>query len=141
MWIGWRIGIFVAPVLLAVILKYTIVAAQDGEELALISKRPAKVFDLSLDFLLVAFSILLGMLLYTQNAGAFTIPGSTKQITARDVLICAVVQFVAIVFIFAFVLAAPHLPGWPQQHLDFVTIWLPDLLGLAALIWVVFKLT
>jgi len=139
--IVWRIIIFVAPVLLAVLWKYTIVAAENGDELKLILKRPAKMFDLSIDLALVAFSILLGMLLYTYNGGVFRNPSSGKDITAMTVLGCALVQIGAIFLIFALVLGAPHVPGWPQQHLDLVTIWGPDLIAFAALIVIVFKLT
>ena len=138
--IGLRIIIFVVPVLMAVIWKYTIVAAENGDELKLIVNRPAKMFDLSIDLALVAFSILLGMLLYTYKGGVFRNPTSGKDITAMTVLGCALVQIAAIFLIFALVLAGPHVPGL-QQHLDLVTIWVPDLIALVALIVIVFKLT
>ena len=137
--IAGKMAIFIAPTILGVICKTTIVAASNPEEIEKIVKRPVKLFDLSFDLLLTSTSILIGLLLYVKAANnpTITVPGTTTTLTVYDVVICTLVQIVAIILIFGCTIV---MSKTSPEHLDLATIWLPDLFGLFALTWIVVKL-
>jgi hypothetical protein len=136
-----RMLIFLAPIALAACCKATLASAAGGEELAVYMQEPAKLIDLSIDLLLTATSILLGVLLYVQAGGAITRPGASAPIQTNDVVVCGFVQIAALILIFASTIALPHIPLVEANYKRMATIWLPDLLGFLAFAWVVVKLT
>jgi hypothetical protein len=139
-----RILIFVAPIILAAICKATLASAAGGAELDVYSREPAKLIDVSIDLLLTATSILLGVLLYVQAGGTLTRPGTTgaqPQVRTTDVVICGFIQIAALILIFGSTIGLPHIPFIKAHFNTLATIWLPDLVGFFAFMWVVVKLT
>jgi hypothetical protein len=135
-----RISLFILPIGLAAICKATIASAAGGEELLLYQNHPAKLVDLSIDLLLTATSILLGVLLYVQS-GATTVTPGGAPIRTSDLVICSAVQIVGLVLIFGSTVGLPHVPIVEQNYEQAATIWIPDAIGLVAFGWVITKLT
>ncbi len=137
-----RIGIFVAPVILTALCRVALATASK-EELPLYQNNHAKIVDLSVDLVLAAAAILLGVLLYVPSGGHLQKPGGSVRdvVSQRDLVICAAVIVTALVLLFFFVLAVPPIFGYEEDRYHVLHIWLPDVIGLAALISVVVRLT
>jgi hypothetical protein len=140
MTLPWRIVLFVAPIVLAAICKVTIASAAGGAEFAIYQSEPARLVDWSVDLLLTGTAILLGVLLYVHSGTVTTTPGGVA-VSPKDLVICGGVQIAAVILIFGSTIGLPHVPLIHQYFEQIATIWLPNMIGLVAFLWVIVKLT
>ncbi len=129
--------VFGGPVLLAALIRAILIVAEGGPERDIYDQDKAKFFDVSLDLLLAGVAILLGLLLFIKGGSTVNKPGTNQVISPADLIVCFVVQLVALIFVLFFAITGPHF--FPDQA-RVTTIWIPDLLGLVALLWSMWKL-
>jgi hypothetical protein len=135
-----RLFVLIGPVLLTALVKATIAFATGGEEYKLYDENPLKLADLSIDLLLAAFAVLVGVQAYKLKSGTpVTVEG--KEIKSKDIVICAAIQIAALILIFASVVLLPKVPFIQQNWKNLATIGLPDFIGFVAFGWVIVKLT
>lgn len=126
---------FVLPLGLAAICKATIATA----ERAIYQMHPIKMLDLSIDLLLTATSILLGVLKYVRSGAVTSTPTGTP-IKTDDLAVGGITQIAALILIYASPLWLPQM-GWvPDKYLPFEAIWVPDVFRTLALWWVIAQL-
>jgi hypothetical protein len=129
--------VFGGPVLLAAVIRAILIVAGGGPELALYDADKVKFFDVSLDLLLAGFAILLGLLLFVNGGNTVNKPGTNEPILVGDLIVCFVVQLFALIGILFSSIIGPH---FVPAMVTTTTIWIPDALGVGALLWSMWKL-
>jgi len=139
--LGARVLLFLIPIVLAALCKAIIIVctASAADKLVLF-QHPERLVDVSIDLLMTATAVLLGVLLYVQSGTATTTPGGAA-ITTSDIVICCAVEITALVLVFGLTLAMPQIPYIHDNYEAAATIWIPDLIGLVAFLWVIKELT
>ena len=80
-----RLMVFVLVVAVAALARVVAASIAHGEEYVMYTKSPVRMLDWSLDFVMAAVALLIGLRFYVPKDGKLTKPGTNTEINPGDI--------------------------------------------------------